>query len=85
MEELPLRPELRAVLAGVGKGQLAPPVRGPEGVHIVLVRDRRAASVTDAAAREEQVRRRLEAEQLQRLADRRLRELRRRAFIDIRA
>jgi len=81
-----LRPELRAALAGVAKGQVAPPVRGPQGVHILLVRDRRPGAVGgDAAAREAEVRRRLEAEQLQRLADRRLRELRRRAFIDIRA
>jgi peptidyl-prolyl cis-trans isomerase SurA len=81
-----LRPEFRAALAGVGRGQVAPPVRGPEGVQIFLVRDRRSGgSGGDPAAREAEVRRRLEAEQLQRLADRRLRELRRRAFIDIRA
>lgn len=81
-----LRPEVQAALAGVPKGRVAPPVRGPQGVHILLVRDRRAAgSGGDPAAREAEVRRRLEAEQLERLADRRLRELRRRAFIDIRA
>lgn len=80
-----LRPELRAALEGVEKGRVAPPVRGPQGVLIVLVRDRRAGTPVDPAAREAEVRRRLEAEQLQRLADRRLRELRRRAFIDIRA
>lgn len=81
-----LRPEVQAALAGVGKGQVAPPVRGPQGIQILLVRDRRTAGPGgDPAAREAEIRRRLEAEQLERLADRRLRELRRRAFVDIRA
>lgn len=81
-----LRPEFRAPLAELAKGRVAAPIRSPQGIHLVLVRDRRAASgAVDPAEREAQVRRRLEQEQLQRLADRRLRELRRRAFIDIRA
>ncbi|MCS7267111.1 MAG: peptidylprolyl isomerase [Geminicoccaceae bacterium] len=80
-----LRPEFRAVLEALPKGGVSAPVRGPEGVHLFLVRDRRPVAVTNNAEREAQVRRRLEIEQLQRLADRRLRELRRRAYIDIRS
>ncbi|MCS6780512.1 MAG: peptidylprolyl isomerase [Geminicoccaceae bacterium] len=80
-----LRPEFRNALAGLEKGAVAPPIRTAQGVHLVLLRDRRAAAGVDPARREAEIRRRLEDEQLQRLADRRLRELRRRAFIDIRA
>lgn len=80
-----LRPEFRTPLAGLAKGQVSQPIRSAQGVHLVLVRDRRAAAGGSAEELERQIRRRLEDEQLQRLADRRLRELRRRAFIDIRA
>lgn len=80
-----LRPEFRASLASLAKGRVSAPLRSPQGVHLVLVRDRRAAAVAAPDELERQIRRRLEEEQLQRLADRRLRELRRRAFIDIRA
>jgi peptidyl-prolyl cis-trans isomerase SurA len=81
-----LRPEFRAPLATLAKGRVSAPIRSPQGVHLLLVRDRRAVAAGGSPAeREERVRRRLEDEQLQRLADRRLRELRRRAFIDIRA
>lgn len=79
-----LRPEFRGALAGLAKGRVSQPIRSAQGVHLVLVRDRRAAAGS-ADELERQIRRRLEDEQLQRLADRRLRELRRRAFIDIRA
>lgn len=80
-----LRPEFRAPLAGLAKGRVSQPIRSSQGVHLVLVRDRRAAASGSAEELERLIRRRLEDEQLQRLADRRLRELRRRAFIDIRA
>lgn len=80
-----LRPEFRAAVANLPKGGISNPVRGPEGVHLFLVRDRRLATSVSAAEREAQICNRLASEQLQRLADRRLRELRRRAYIDIRA
>lgn len=78
-----LTPELRARLAALEPGQVSDPILGPNGVQIVLVRDRRAAAEGGPAERD-RVRQALEQEQLERLATRYLRDLRRDAFVDVR-
>jgi peptidyl-prolyl cis-trans isomerase SurA len=77
-------PELQSVLARLQPGQISDPVRTPAGVQLFTVRERRQAGVRTGEADREAVRTRLRDEQLQRLASRYLRELRRSAFIDIR-
>ena len=69
-------------------GSVTNPIRTQNGIYVFQVRDRRLAPerpVTQISdAEREQVRKRLEEEQLQRLATRYLRDLRRSAFIDVR-
>jgi peptidyl-prolyl cis-trans isomerase SurA len=73
--------------------QISPPFRGPLGVQLLMVCDREGRQQVveappppppPAPPTPEEMRARLEDEQLQRLANRYLRELRRDAFIDIR-
>lgn len=78
--ELP--PELASVVGGLPLETLSRPVRSTSGVHILMVcADGR--SDADEAARAG-LRRNLEQEQLERLAGRYLRDLRKDAFIDVR-
>jgi peptidyl-prolyl cis-trans isomerase SurA len=83
-----LIPQLRAVVATMPPGTVTSPIRTQNGIYVFQMRDRRLAperpvtQITDAER--EQTRKRLEEEQLQRLATRYLRDLRRSAFIDVR-
>jgi peptidyl-prolyl cis-trans isomerase SurA len=84
-----LNDTLRAALSTVQPGQITEPIRTPNGIQILMVRDARAESgpatpvAVDAATRN-RIRDRLVDEQTQRLANRYLRDLRRNAFVDIR-
>jgi peptidyl-prolyl cis-trans isomerase SurA len=81
-----IAPELRDVVGRMRPGQVSDPIRTPSGVHIIGMRDRRRAAETAGLTEGERetVRQQLQEEQLQRLAARYLRELRRSAFIDVR-
>jgi peptidyl-prolyl cis-trans isomerase SurA len=76
-------PELRDRILQLQVGQVSEPIVSPAGVHIFQLRDRRSRAAEVVADRE-QVRRTIEQEQLERLANRYLRDLRKEAFIDIR-
>lgn len=78
-----ITPELRAQIETLKTGEISDPVVSPAGVHIFLVRGRRAGAAP-AALDPEQVRRTVEQEQLERQASRYLRGLRRDAFVDVR-
>lgn len=78
-------PELRERLLALKPGEVSDPVVSPAGVHIFQLRDRRSAvAATSGPADRERVRQRLEQEQMERLATRYLRNLRKDAFIDVR-
>lgn len=77
LEELP--PGFRDTVARLGIGEVSEPLPGPLGLHLLLVCDRGGEKGRRALARLA-----LEREQLERLANRYLRDLRKSAFIDIR-
>ena len=78
-----ITPELRAQIETLKTDEISDPIVSPAGVHIFLVRDRRAGAAP-AAIDPEQVRQTVEQEQLERQASRYLRGLRRDAFVDVR-
>jgi len=77
-----LPPELRRVVLPLRVGEASPPIRGADGVVVVMVCRR------DADAPSEEVRQRIEEslreERINALAQRMLRDLRRNAYVDIR-
>lgn len=83
---------LRQLVSQLEPSRLSPPFRGPLGVQMLMVCDRQGREETveapapppRPALTAEQMRNRLEDEQLERLATRYMRELRKDAFIDIR-
>lgn len=83
-----IAPEFRQVFARMAPGAVSDPVRTPAGVHLFWLRDRRTVTPTAEAdvseADRDRVRQTLERAQVERFATRRLRELRRAAFIDLR-
>ncbi|MEK0082444.1 peptidylprolyl isomerase [Benzoatithermus flavus] len=76
-------PDLRDKVMALQPGQVSDPVVSPAGVHIFQLRDRRNRAA-NAAVDPDKVRQTLEQEQLERQANRYLRDLRKDAFIDIR-
>lgn len=76
-------PDLRDKVLALQPGQVSDPVPSPAGVHIFQLRDRRSRAA-DAAVDRDKVRQAIEQEQLERQANRYLRDLRKEAFIDIR-
>jgi peptidyl-prolyl cis-trans isomerase SurA len=81
--------EIGAAIAALPISEISQPVRGPGGVHLLMVCDRRGGATPAAATATSDVdptaiRQALEAEQLENLARRYLRDLRRQAFVDIR-
>ena len=81
-----LLPEVNEAVRGLAPGRVSAPVRTASGIQLLLIMERRT-SVADRTITPEQrteTQRRLEDEQLQRLASRYLRNIRRDAFIDIR-
>jgi peptidyl-prolyl cis-trans isomerase SurA len=83
-----IAPELQGLISRLQVGQVSAPIRTPAGVQLLRVDDRRTVGAEpEGPATEEEretVRRQLMNEQLQRLATRHLRDLRRAAFIDVR-
>ena len=88
-----LPPILQRVVTVTEPGQLSPPIRGPLGIQMLMVCDRQGREETVPAPpapppppppTASDVRQKLEDEQMQRLATRYLRELRKDAFIDVR-
>lgn len=82
-----LLPEVRDAVQGLAAGQISAPVRSQSGVQLFRLLERRTGvgSAPDDAAQRAETQQRLQDEQLQRLAQRYLRNLRRDAFIDIRS
>ena len=88
-----LPPVLRQVVARIEPDRLSPPFRGPVGVQMIIVCDRKGREeVTEVPATpvpppptRDEVEQRLANEQLDRRATRYLRDLRRDAFVDVRA
>jgi peptidyl-prolyl cis-trans isomerase SurA len=80
--------EIKAALQPLQAGQISDPVRTPSGVQIFFVREIRSLDgvtpVTPLPADRDEVRLRLQEEQMAKLAGRYLRDLRLNAFIDIR-
>jgi peptidyl-prolyl cis-trans isomerase SurA len=76
-------PDLRDKIVALQPGQVSDPVVSPAGVHIFQLRDRRSRAA-DAVVDRAKVRQTIEQEQLERQANRYLRDLRKDAFIDIR-
>jgi len=77
-----LPPSFGEVLVDLPIGQVSEPLQGPAGIHLIMVCDRRGA--VQSVPQRDDIAQRLEAEQLDRLARRYLRDLRQQAFVDIR-
>ncbi len=77
LTELP--PQFAAEVAKLPVGSVTPPLRGPLGIHLLVLCNRGGAE-----GERQQVRLELEREQVQRLANRYLRDLRKSAYIEIR-
>ena len=77
-----LPPAFAEVLIDLPLSQVSEPLQGPAGIHLIMVCDRRGA--VQAVPQRDEIAQRLEAEQLDRLARRYLRDLRQQAFVDIR-
>ena len=77
-------PDFREPLLSLDKGEIGEPIASPAGVHVFLLRDRRAVGAGAGEEDRAATRERLEREQLERAANRYLRDLRRDAYIDIR-
>lgn len=75
-------PEFAQALVDLPVGQVSAPLQGPAGVYLIMVCDRRGA--VQSAPQRDQIAERLENEQVDRLARRYLRDLRKQAFVDIR-
>jgi peptidyl-prolyl cis-trans isomerase SurA len=70
------------VLVDLPVGQLTEPLQGPAGIHLIMVCDRRGA--VQSVPQRDEIADRLDSEQLDLLARRYLRDLRKQAFVDIR-
>lgn len=85
-----LAEDLRNALSRMSPGQISDPIRTPLGVQVLWLREvRQAAGQAQAAPApsgqsRDEIRRRLAEEQVQRMAARYMRDLRRNAYLDIR-
>lgn len=80
-----LPPALGEAVATLPVNEISRPVRGPAGVHLLMVCSRRGEPVyTRARVDPARIRRQLEGQQIDSLAGRYLRDLRDRAFVDLR-
>jgi peptidyl-prolyl cis-trans isomerase SurA len=75
--------ELAEPLATLPEDEVSPPLRGPGGIHLLMVCERRGGGAVSSLDRDE-ITQRLENERLERLARRHLRDLRSQAFIEVR-
>jgi peptidyl-prolyl cis-trans isomerase SurA len=83
-----LPPQLGQAVLSLPVGEVSPPLRGPAGVHLLMVCERREPGGSgqpeeDASTRED-IAQRLEGERIERLARRYLRDLRKQAFVEVR-
>lgn len=78
-----MAPDLRAAVLPLQAGQVSRPVEGPNVLSVVMVCARKELPPKDLPSRDE-IAKRIEGERLDLLARRRLRDLRRSAFIDLR-
>jgi peptidyl-prolyl cis-trans isomerase SurA len=76
-------PDLRGRVMNLEPGQVSDPIASPAGVHIFQLRDRRSRDAAAGVDRD-RMRQAIEQEQLERQANRYLRDLRKDAFIDVR-
>jgi peptidyl-prolyl cis-trans isomerase SurA len=83
-----LAEDLRNALARMAPGQISEPIRTALGIQVLMLRDARqigsAPAPAPSTASRDEVRQRLAEEQVQRLANRYMRDLRRNAYIDLR-
>lgn len=85
-----LAEDLRNALSRMAAGQISDPIRTPLGVQVLWLREVRQAGSPQAAApapsaqSRDDLRRRLAEEQVQRMAARYMRDLRRNAYLDVR-
>lgn len=82
MRPVDLPAEMAPVINALPLGRLSQPMRSGSGIHLIMVCENARSS--PEAARRAAIRRDLEAEQVERLAGRYLRDLRKDAFIDVR-
>ncbi len=73
---------LSEAVATLPAGEISQPLRGPAGIHLLMVCERRTPD--GPAVDREQLTKRLEQERIERLARRYLRDLRKDAFVDVR-
>ncbi|MCZ6604950.1 MAG: peptidylprolyl isomerase [Alphaproteobacteria bacterium] len=76
-----MNPNIRGVIAGLAKGQISEPLPSTVGIQLIIVCDREV--VSNLPSRSE-IQESLALEKLQTVSERRLRNLRRAAFIEIR-
>jgi peptidyl-prolyl cis-trans isomerase SurA len=72
----------RSAVTALPVGQVSAPIEGPEGIHLLMVCDRREPQ--DQGTERDQIAQRLERERVDRLARRYLRDLRKDAFVEVR-
>jgi peptidyl-prolyl cis-trans isomerase SurA len=77
-----LPPDLGKAVLGLAVGEVSPPLRGPGGIHLLMVCERRDPA--GSTAERDQIAQRLEQERTERLARRYLRDLRKQAFVEVR-
>lgn len=78
-----LPPELAQTVLALPVGEVSAPLRGPGGIHLLMVCDRREPEGA-APPEPEGIAERLESERVERLARRYLRDLRKQAFVEVR-
>jgi peptidyl-prolyl cis-trans isomerase SurA len=77
-----LPPLFRQEIATLPVGQVSAPLQGPNGIHLLMVCDRREAA--NNAPERDEIAERLQRERVDRLARRYLRDLRKEAFVEVR-
>jgi peptidyl-prolyl cis-trans isomerase SurA len=77
-----LPPNLGEAVLSLAIGEVSPPLRGPAGIHLLMVCERRDPQTL--TPQREQIAERLAQERTERLARRHLRDLRKQAFVEVR-
>jgi peptidyl-prolyl cis-trans isomerase SurA len=77
-----LPPDLGKAVLDLPVGEVSPPLRGPGGIHLLMVCERRDPA--GSQAERDQIAQRLQEERTERLARRYLRDLRKQAFVEVR-
>jgi peptidyl-prolyl cis-trans isomerase SurA len=77
-----LPPAFRQAVDSLPVGQVSAPLQGPNGIHLLMVCDRRDTQAE--SPQRDQIAERLQRERVERLARRYLRDLRKEAFVEVR-